>query len=550
VTYTAAEEALWIDRNSDGVVTLAEWMQFNTDLSTWTFLLQSGDSALTTADVPTNAGEHDNRFFQDGVPALLDADSDGSITWTEWITGFTTAQTSFDQYLVELNGNYAITPQTWLGSEDEATVRDQNGDDVITWPEWWVTESIFTQYQGWLAVNNTNVTLQTFTDAGDSAELQQFYDLDNDTWVPFADYIEVKANLKQFQLMNAAGQNYIAIADQHKYEMTDYQWKFMDVDANDQISEAEWINAMLKIEYDAYMVYEADLAAAIALSTNETTYDAITQEAWTALGKADLDFKWMDLDLNGQLEDWEYEITLFEHNAWILLSADGTADVLLTAYEAAYPTVTTDWGVLFDTDADGAISLTEWKNAMVFWHSFWFTSLYDTTVSDYVTVLDEQTMSYVIGISLDAYQVWFLQLTRQELMESRNGPLNEFATYNQYIEGQVKVNEVQTQFETFTMANSTVGFNLTDSGFSAEKFSYYDWNEDGFIDVDEYTNGELNMLIFESTIRHYYYESVTTEVASEFYGGAMQFADSDNSGFITTEEFYIAQSEMGPFLWE
>lgn len=40
----------------------------------------------------------------------------------------------------------------------------------------------------------------------------------------------------------------------------------------------------------------------------------------------------MDLDLNGQLEDWEYEITLFEHNAWILLSADGTADVLLTAY--------------------------------------------------------------------------------------------------------------------------------------------------------------------------------------------------------------------------
>lgn len=34
-TYTAAEEALWIDRNQDGVVTFEEWLMFNTELQAW-----------------------------------------------------------------------------------------------------------------------------------------------------------------------------------------------------------------------------------------------------------------------------------------------------------------------------------------------------------------------------------------------------------------------------------------------------------------------------------------------------------------------------------
>lgn len=63
VTYTAAEEALWIDRDSDGCVTLAEWMQFKTDLAAWEFLLASGATDLVTADVPAAAGLKDNKFF-------------------------------------------------------------------------------------------------------------------------------------------------------------------------------------------------------------------------------------------------------------------------------------------------------------------------------------------------------------------------------------------------------------------------------------------------------------------------------------------------------
>ncbi len=302
---------------------------------------------------------------------------------------------------MQLNGNFAISPETWLGSENEAVVRDIDGDEVLTWPEWWVQQTIFDNYAGWLAVNNTNVTLQTFTDAGDSAALQQYYDLDNDTWVPFEDYLRVQASLKTFQLMCSAGTVVFEKANLYKFEFTDYQWNFFDADADGEITEAEWINGNLRIYYDAQMAYEADLAALVTASDANDTHNftQLDLEGWLAIGGSEVDFTWRDMDLSGVLEAWEYEVTLFEHNEWILLSADGTAPFTLTAFETAYPAMTTDWSTLFDKDADAAISLDEWKGAMTFWHGFWFSSKYDESITDYVTELTEQQMAQHLGIS-------------------------------------------------------------------------------------------------------------------------------------------------------
>lgn len=56
--------------------------------------------------------------------------------------------------------------------------------------------------------------------------------------------------------------------------------------------------------------------------------------------------------------------------------------------------------------------------------------------------------------------------------------------------------------------------------------------------------------IFESVLQHYYLQSVEVDTAEAYYGDAMGYADKDYSGFITTEEFYAAKTEMGPFLWD
>lgn len=121
-TYTAAEEALWIDRNSDGVVTFEEWLLFNTELYAWNQQLSmatSGATALVTADVATNSVDYDNGFFQYGLPAKLDADSDAEITWTEWIVGFTASSDAWALFKMDLGDNYSISPDVWFRSYNE-----------------------------------------------------------------------------------------------------------------------------------------------------------------------------------------------------------------------------------------------------------------------------------------------------------------------------------------------------------------------------------------------------------------------------------------------
>jgi hypothetical protein len=79
-TFTADEEALWLDRDGNGLIDFAEWLTFNAELNAWTQQLKMagvGETVLVTADVVTNSDDMDSGFYQDGLPALIDADSNG-----------------------------------------------------------------------------------------------------------------------------------------------------------------------------------------------------------------------------------------------------------------------------------------------------------------------------------------------------------------------------------------------------------------------------------------------------------------------------------------
>jgi len=79
----------------------------------------SGATALVTADVATNSVDYDNGFFQYGLPAKLDADSDAEITWTEWIVGFTASSDAWALFKMDLGDNYSISPDVWFRSYNE-----------------------------------------------------------------------------------------------------------------------------------------------------------------------------------------------------------------------------------------------------------------------------------------------------------------------------------------------------------------------------------------------------------------------------------------------
>jgi hypothetical protein len=81
---------------------------FNTDLKGWTEQLamaEADSTKLVTVDVATNSVGKDSGFYQNGLPTLLDADSDGFITLAELTVGKTAAYPAYVDYLLNLDDN-------------------------------------------------------------------------------------------------------------------------------------------------------------------------------------------------------------------------------------------------------------------------------------------------------------------------------------------------------------------------------------------------------------------------------------------------------------
>lgn len=94
---------------------------------------------MAVATIVSNTAGLDSNYYQNGLPAALDTSADGDITWTEWIVGHTAANETYTQFLDTLDGAYSITFADWDSAEDEFTMRDIDGDLVISWPEYWVS---------------------------------------------------------------------------------------------------------------------------------------------------------------------------------------------------------------------------------------------------------------------------------------------------------------------------------------------------------------------------------------------------------------------------
>jgi hypothetical protein len=195
----------------------------------------SGATALVTADVATNSADYDNGFFQHGLPAKLDANSDDEITWTEWIVGFTASSDAWALFKMNLGDSYSITTDVWIHSVNEAIIRDLNGDDIISWSEFWVSNKVFSDYNSWTVNGNADgtetVPLQTFIDAGASADLQALYDFNNDTIVTMSEYQRTQAVIASFNILTRElGVETLPIASIHEYGLMRSEFTLYDTD--------------------------------------------------------------------------------------------------------------------------------------------------------------------------------------------------------------------------------------------------------------------------------------------------------------------------------
>jgi hypothetical protein len=158
-----------------------------------------------------------------------------------------------------------------------------------------------------------------------------------------------------------------------------------------------------------------------------------------------------------------------------------------------YPDVTVNWALLFDVDADSSIDFEEWKAYLTLWHDFEYVSVWDASISDFVSLYDNDYMAYFLEVSKTAFETWYLNLDYAAMMAQRsmdpavNLPI--YTTWNQVIDGNLFIAGIATDFAAYTMvADSNItGFAIADSSMDETKFDFFDWNNDDMIDLEEYT---------------------------------------------------------------
>lgn len=118
-------------------------------------------------------------------------------------------------------------------------MRDLDGDHVITWPEYWISQAQFTYWNTLLAENATTVPLQTFIDAGVSTELQTLYNQANDSIVTIENYVYVQSIQQLFTIL--AGSDSIIDGDEmHADNWLINKQEYFDTDGDDQVTQTEW----------------------------------------------------------------------------------------------------------------------------------------------------------------------------------------------------------------------------------------------------------------------------------------------------------------------
>lgn len=323
-------------------------------------------TTLVTADVATNSFGMDSGYFQSGLPALMDADEDGQITWTEWKTAYINAADIAVDFMNHVRVFPSLTERVWEGSYEEFEIRDLDGDFKITFVEYWVSEQVFVAYYEMLEEGAEEVSIEDFSEASD--EELALYNFDASDSVSFEEYIEVKAAVQGFK--NVAVDGVVTRENLHEVGFIEAEFIIYDANADDSVSLAEYLTGIVAIKTAVQTGYNAYIASAVAL---DATYLDLTLTVWLAIGETDADFLWMDINLDGLIDEEEYEITYFELNEFNSYLETDEQYMLVATYFEKYPGLTQEWTTLFDApntdgDIDGFIYIDEWKAAMTVWH--------------------------------------------------------------------------------------------------------------------------------------------------------------------------------------
>lgn len=257
--YPSAEENLWIDRNQDGAVSKAEWIQMMAQLQGWNeqLFLQGLDSDATSIDteqVANLSAGLDSGFYQQGLNYLMDANNDGQITWLEWVTAHTEA--NYQKYVEVLASKFAFTRYNWALDERYFTIGDTNGDGELTWAEWWMNNYKYFDFEDLAETQGGNITVEQLRTLVDADILTEFVDRDDDGNVTSDEYFEALASIAEFFELAPLGEvSYAELQDVDEEDVSEIEFEFYDGNSDGVVNVTEFQQAQMTLESEVYDQY-------------------------------------------------------------------------------------------------------------------------------------------------------------------------------------------------------------------------------------------------------------------------------------------------------
>jgi hypothetical protein len=342
--FSSAEAAL-MDVDGDDEVTTDEWMKFKSKYNKFDTITGGSD----TFDFATGLEHKLSQWFLE----FLDEDSDGTITWPNWIRAIT-----FENEFDEIREGYGAVKMAKFSDEntfdDWSVWYDTSNDDRIDWEEYYAG---ITDKAEWKRINNeATFGITEAEEAGYTlSDFTIWLDIDGNAEVDHDEFFAAMIVKNGFEF------EYTTLLDAATY-LTKEQWiasegnelvfAWMDVDGDHVVSWDEFLEAKIKlITFNSLMVDDV------------YTADNLNTAAYGSLTDSDDAYYFYDMDHDNFITETEYITNIMGEIKFNILSEDEDTIPVGKAFqdfdeEYSYKNLTINW---FDVNGDGKITLDEYK---------------------------------------------------------------------------------------------------------------------------------------------------------------------------------------------